>query len=152
MTEKKLLMIGVLTLLLTPVQAGELKIHEWPVQFIPQEIPGLEIPVVMDVGYYVAIKDQDKLRIKLQQISITEYEGCTDMVLETNFNLALSCTINPTGAVGGTYSCSVSPADIDAPGGTTTVCAKLKNANLIDVPGGTKEVEVATVKIWVVPR
>jgi hypothetical protein len=152
MAKKVLLMLGVSALLLTTIQAGEIKIHEWPVQFIPQEIPGLEIPVLMDVGFFVAVKDQDKLRIKLQQISITEYEGCTDMVLETNFNLTLSCQITPNGLVGGTYSCSISPADINAPGGTTTVCAKLKNANLVDTPGGTKDVKVATVKILVVPR
>ena len=45
-----------------------------------------------------------------------------------------------------------SPADLDAPGGTTTVCAKLNNANLIAVSGGTRNVEVATVRIQVVPR
>lgn len=152
MAERMMIVFGALAVLLTPVQAGQLKIHEWPVQYIPQEIPGLEIPILMDVGFYVAIKDQDKLRIKLQQVNIREYEGCTDMVLETNFNLTLSCTITPNGAVGGTYSCSISPADINAPGGTTTVCAKLKNATLVDVPGGSKNVKVATVKILVVPR
>jgi hypothetical protein len=150
--KKSLFLVAAVALLAASAHAGEIKIHEWPCVFIKQEIPGLEIPVTMDVGYWVHIKDQDKIKIKLSQVSIHEYEGCTDMVVETNFNLSMSCTISPTGAVGGKYSCSVSPADIDAPGGTTTVCAKLKEANLGDQAGGKKNVKVATIKIWVVPR
>ena len=152
MSKKSLFAVVVVVSLAAAAQGGEIKIHEWPCVFIPQEICGLEIPVVMDVGYWVHVKDQDKLKIKLQQKSIHEYEGCTDMVVETNFNLSMSCTITPTGAVGGKYSCSVNPPDIDAPGGTTTLCAKLKSANLGDQPGGKKNVKVATIKIWVVPR
>ena len=150
--KKSLFLFAAVALLATAAQAGEIKIHEWPCVFIKQEIPGLEIPVVMDVGFWVHVKDQDKLKIKLQQISIHEYEGCTDIVVETNFNLSMSCKIVPTGAVGGDYSCSVSPSDINAPGGTTTVCAKLKKAKLGDQAGGTKNVKVAVVKLLVVPR
>lgn len=137
-------------MLAVAAQAGELKIHNWPCAFIPQEIA--EIPVVMDIGYWVKIKDQDKLKIKLSQISIHEYEGCTDMNVECNFNITLSCSISATGAVGGKYSCWINGGDINAPGGTAQVCAKLKDANLKDQPGGTKNVKVATVKIWVLPR
>jgi hypothetical protein len=152
MLKKSLIVVAAVALLAGAAQAGEIKIHEWPCEFIKQEIPGLAIPVVMDVGFWVHVKDQDKLKIKLQQISIHEYEGCTDIVVETNFNLSMSCKITPTGAVGGDYSCSVSPSDINAPGGTTTVCAKLKKAKLGDQPGGTKNVKVATIKLLVVPR
>jgi hypothetical protein len=54
--------------------------------------------------------------------------------------------------VPGNYSCSVSPANIDAPGGTLTACAKITDADLSKVPGGTKGVHVANVTIRVVPR
>jgi hypothetical protein len=150
MLKKSLFVVAAVALLAVAAQAGEIKQHSWPTTYVPMEIA--EIPVVMDVGYWVAIQDQDKLKIKLAQKSIHTYEGCTDMVVKCNFNVTLSCKITPTGAVGGNYSCSVSPADINAPGGTTTLCAKLKKAKLGDQPGGTKNVKVASIKLLAVPR
>jgi hypothetical protein len=131
-------------------QAGEIKFHNWPVTYIPQEVT--RIPVLTDVGYYVRILDQDKLKIRLKQITIKDYEGCIDISVICNFDLTLSCGITSTGKVPGDYSCSVSPANINSPGGTSTVCAKLKNANLGLVPGGTKDLHVANVMIKVAPR
>jgi hypothetical protein len=150
MARNTLFSVVVSSVLALSAQAGEIKIHEWPTQYIPQEVA--TITVTMDVGFYVQIMDQDKLRIKLQQKAIREYEGCTEMTVRTNFDMTLSCTIAGTGAVPGDYSCSISPADVDSPGGTVTVCAKLKNADLISVPGGASNVHVATVTIKVVPR
>jgi hypothetical protein len=150
MLKRSLIAVAAVAVLASIAPAGEIKLHNWPCQFIPQEIA--EIPVVMDVGFWVRIKDQDKLKIKLNQVDIHTYEGCTTMTVQCNFDLTLSCSISATGAVGGKYSCSVSPADINAPGGTADVCAKLKEANLGDQPGGSKNVKVATVTIKVVPR
>lgn len=147
---KRTLLPAAIALLALSAHAGEIKIHQWPVAYIPQEVT--DIPVLMDVGFFVEIKNQDKLRIKLQQVTIRDYEGCTEMVVNTNFNLTLSCSIYPTGAVSGDYSCTVNPANLDAPGGTTIVCAQLKNADFLGVSGGTKDVQVATVKVLVVPR
>jgi hypothetical protein len=150
MLKKSLFAVAAVALLAVAAQAGEIKIHEWPCEFIFQEVA--QIPVVMDVGFWVKIKDQDKLKIKLSQKSIHEYEGCTDMKVECNLNISLSCSISATGAVPGDYSCSLNPADVDSPGGTVTVCAKLANADLGGTPGGSKNVHVATVKIKVLPR
>jgi len=137
------------------VQAGEIKYHEWPMAPIPQEIA--TIPVTMDVGYWVRIKDQDKLKINLSQDSIHTYSGCTSMVVETNSSLTFSVSISKVSKDGnvvvpGDYSASVSPANIDSPGGTLSVCAKLQNADLSKVPGGSKGVHVANVTVRVVPR
>jgi hypothetical protein len=150
MAKKAILPILIAAALGAPAHAGEVKIHLWPVEFIPQEIT--EIPVLMDIGFFVRIDNQDDLRIKLLQVSIDEYEGCTDMSVTTNFDLTLSCKITPNGAVAGKYSCSILGADINAPRGTATVCAQLKDADLTGVPGGTRDVRVATVTILVVPR
>jgi hypothetical protein len=150
MLKKSLFAIAAVALLTVAAQAGEIKIHDWPCAFIAQEVT--TIPVVMDVGYWIKVKDQDKLKIKLTQKSIHEYEGCTNMVVETNVNITLSCSISATGAVPGKWSCSVSPADVDAPGGTVSVCATVKEADLSKTPGGSKGVHVATVSIKVVPR
>jgi hypothetical protein len=146
----KILLMGLaVALLAATAPAGEIKLHTWPTQFIPQEVT--TIPVVMDVGFWMQIVNQNT-KIKLVQIDIHTYEGCTDLQVVTNFNLTLSCSITPTGAISGQYSATIDGADIDVPGGTATVCAKLKNADLSGKPGGTKNVQVATVTIKVVPR
>ncbi len=148
--KRSFFLVAAVALLATTAQAGEIKIHDWPCEFIFQELS--TIPVVMDVGYWVRIKDQNKLKIKLQQKDIHTYEGCTDMKVECNLNITLSCSISATGAVPGNYSCNLDPADVDTPGGTVTVCAKLRNADLSKTPGGSKNVHVATVTIKVMPR
>lgn len=156
MLKKSLFVVAAVTLLAVAAQAGEIKIHNWPTSYIPQEVT--EIPVLMDVGYWVSIKDQDKLKIKLQQKNIHEYEGCTDIKVSCNFELTLSTSISPVkvdgnNVIDGKYSSSVSPADLGVGlEQTATVCAKILEANLSTVTGGTKDVHVATVKVKVVPR
>jgi hypothetical protein len=149
--KKALIALAVVALLAVSAQAGELKVHEWPCTFVSLEITS--IPVVMDVGYWIKIKDQDKLKIKLIQdeLDIHKFKGCCDMVVETNVNACLSCSVDKTGAVPGDYSCSVDPASVAPPGGTVQVCCTLVNADLSATPGGSKDVQVATVKIKVKP-
>jgi len=149
--KKALVAMAVVALLSVGVQAGEIKTHDWPCTFVALEITS--IPVVMDIGYYVRIKDQDKLSIKLVQDEqdIHKFKGCTDMVVESNFALVLSCSISKTGAIAGDYSCSVDPASIGAGSNTVKVCATLTNANLTGQAAGTSNVQVATVKIKVKP-
>ena len=151
MLKRSSVAVVVATLLAVGLQAGEIKIHEWPVQYVPVEITS--IPVVMDVGYWIKIKDQDKLKIKLIQdeVDIHKFKGCVDMVVENNFNVCFSCSISATGAVPGDYSCSVSPASLPGGGGIVTVCATLVKADLSKTPGHSKDVQVATVKIKVKP-
>jgi hypothetical protein len=149
--KKALVAMAVVALLAVSVQAGEIKLHNWPCTFVSVEITS--IPVVMDVGYWVKIKDQDKLKIKLVQdeTDIHKFKGCVDMVVENNFNIVLSCSISATGAVPGEYSCSVDPANVPSGGGTVKVCATLTKADLSKTPGNSKDVQVATVKIKVKP-
>jgi hypothetical protein len=149
--KKALVAMAVVALLAVSVQAGEIKLHNWPCTFVSVEITS--IPVVMDIGYWVKIKDQDKLKIKLVQdeTDIHKFKGCVDMKVENNFNIVLSCSISATGAVPGDYSCSVDPANVPAGGGTVKVCATLTKADLSKTPGNSKDVQVATVKIKVKP-
>jgi hypothetical protein len=151
MLKRSLVAVTVAALLAAGVQAGEIKTHDWPTQYVPLEITS--IPVVMDIGYYILIKDQDKLQIKLVQdeLDIHKFTGCTDMVIESNFNLVLSASITKTGAVDGDYSVTINPSTAQ-PGSTTVkVCATLMNANLVGQLAGTTNVQVATVKIKVKP-
>jgi len=136
-------------LLTGAASGGELRYRFWPANYVPQEL--VEIPVVMDVGYWVHIVNQDDI-IKLQQMSIRRYEGCLNLDVRCNFSLRLSCSVAPTGAIGGQYSCSLQGADIDPPRGIATVCAQLDNPELDGQPGGSMDVHVATVTLRVVPR
>jgi len=151
MLKRSLIAVAALLMLAGAVQAGEIKTHNWPCEFIYQEIT--QIPVTMDIGFWVRIKDQNKLGIKLSQKegSVHDFAGCTNMVVETNFAITLKCSITATGAVGGKYSCSVDPAEVQPPGATVKVCAELKDADLGAQAGGTKNVKVANVKILVKP-
>ena len=147
---RRSLIIGLLIALCASVApAGEIKLHVWPCTPVPQELA--TIPVLMDIGYWIEIVNQDAI-IKLRQVGIHTYEGCADLQVRTNTNVRLSCTITPTGAIPGTYTCSITGADVDVPGGHIKVCAKLTNANLAGRPGGTKDVKVALVTIRVIPR
>jgi hypothetical protein len=151
MLKRALVAVTMAALLTVGVQAGEIKTHNWPTTFVALEITS--IPVVMDIGYYIRIKDQDKLRIKLVQdeLDIHKFTGCVDMVVESNFNLVLSATISKTGAIAGDYSVSLDPGTAQAGSTTVKVCATLMNAVLTGQLAGTKDVQVATVKIKVKP-
>jgi hypothetical protein len=153
--KKGLLIVAAVLMLAGAAQAGEIKLHVWPCAYIAQDL--MTIPVTMDVGYWIRVKSQTKYVIKMSQIDIHTYEGCTTIPVEANFNATLSCSIakvTTTGDVtsaGGWFTCSVTPANI-TPGTTNvSVCAKLYNANLAAIVGGTKDVQVATVTIKVVP-
>jgi hypothetical protein len=154
MLKRSLVAVAVVALLAMSVQAGEIKTHTWPCDFKALEITS--IPVLMDIGYYIRIKDQDKLKIKLIQDTTTNttFKGCTNMSVESNFAAVLSCSITKTGAVDGTYACSITGGgNIPAGSSTVEVCATLTKAVLgvAGVPAGSTDVQVATVKISVKP-
>jgi hypothetical protein len=151
MLKKSILVGAVATLLATGVHAGEIKVHAWPTQFVYLEMT--TIPAVMDIGFFIRIKDQDKLQIKLVQdsLDIHRFAGCVDMIVEANFSYSLTASIVPTGAVPGDYSVSLTPTSADAGTATIKVCAELKNADLAAQIAGSKDVQVATVKIKVAP-
>ncbi len=151
MLKRSVITAAAAALLAAGAQAGEIKTHNWPTTFVPLEITS--IPVVMDVGYFIRIKDQDKLRIKLVQdeSDIHKFKGCVDMVVESNFDLVLSAGITKTGAVDGDYAVTLDPSTAHAGSSTVRVCAILTNANLTGQLAGTKDVQVATVKIKVKP-
>jgi len=147
----RLVIVGFLVLVAVAAQAGEIKVHNWPVQYryVPQEVTTID--VVMDVGFWIEIVNQNDV-IKMQQVSIHKYEGCLDLQVKCNFNLSFSCEIVPTGTIAGTYSCAFLNSDLDPPGGVTTLCARLEDANIGSVAGGSVDVHVASVIVSVVPR
>jgi hypothetical protein len=149
MLRRRLSVIASVVLLATVAHAGEVKVHQWPAQFVPLEVTSY--PVVMDIGYWMEIVNQLDV-IKLQQVTINKYQGCIDVKVRTNFALLLSCSITPTGAVSGTYTATLKDAAINPPYGVSKLCVTLTNPNLTGQPGGSRNVHVATVVVRVMPR
>ncbi len=149
MLRVRLSILTLVVLLASSAQAGIIKIHQWPTQFVPVEVAS--IPVVMDVGFWMQIVNQNAV-IKLHQVTVTRYEGCINLQVRCNFPLILTCAIAPTGAIAGTYSASIETPAVAPPGGTVTLCATLTNANLAGMPGGATNVHVATVVVRVQPQ
>ena len=114
-------------------------------------LPGNNIPVTLDIGYWIEVVNQDE-QLKLQPKDVQTYEGCLDLVVRCNFSCRLNSTIQPTGAIDGKFSCRLKGADIHPPGGTSTLCVELRDANISTQLGGSKNVHVASVTISVTPR
>jgi hypothetical protein len=150
--KKGLLIVAAVLMLAGAAQAGEIKLHVWPCAFIAQDF--MSIPVTMDIGYWIRVKNQQNYKIKMAQIDIHTYDGCVTIPVECNFNATLSASIakvTTNGDVSGTFSVSITPSSITAGTTNVTVCAHLVNANLAAIAGGTKDVQVAVVTIKVVP-
>lgn len=155
MLKKSLIAITLVALLSVSLSAGEVKFHEWPgyqppFVFEPQTF-GPEIPVTMDIGWWAEVLDQDDLSIKLEQLEIHSYEGCTDVEILTNFDAELDCIVTPNGNITGDYTGTVTPSFLPTGGGTVNLCVHLNNANLGGQPGGTEDVLVATAQMTIIP-
>ena len=135
--------------LATVASARPIEMRYWPPTFVPQEL--VTIPVVMDVGFWIDLRLEGDA-IKLQPTGPRRFEGCIDVRVRSNFNARLLYSIATTGAVGGQFTVFPTYVDIDVPGGDTTLCARLDNADLGDVLGGRTNVNVANVTVEVIPQ
>jgi hypothetical protein len=146
---EKLSALTLAALLASIAQSGEIKVHHWPTAFIAQEV--CDIPVMMDVqGLWLCRVVASPVKL-LPVGGVGNFEGCSNVLVQCNFDVTLTCSIIPTGEIQGTYSASLAETDIDAPFGTTELCVTLTDA----VPGGQagrKNLKVAIVKITVTPR
>jgi hypothetical protein len=156
MLKKSLFVAAVVAMLAVSAQAGEIKTHTWPTGgFIPQEIA--TIPVHMDVGYWIVVKNQTSNKITMTQIDVNKFSGCTEIKVETNFALTMTGSIAKDGDVGGTYTMDFGPGvgsvDLDPIGSEqkVKVCAYLSNADM-KKSNPKANVKVANVKLYVVPR
>ena len=157
MLKKSLFAVAVVALLAAAVPAGEIKLDQWPVTYVPQTIT--KIPVLLDVGFWIFVPDQDKLKIKLAQVSQAgggkhRYEGATNVNVRTNFDIKLSTSIAKVGDWSGGLESSVSPDTVSAGSNTVSVRAVAKDVvlNSGGFIGGAKNVQVATVTLKVVPQ
>jgi len=152
MLKKSLFVAVAVAMLAVSAQAGEIKVHSWPTTFVAQELA--TIPVVMDVGYWVSVKNQSKNKITLTQIDTSNFSGCTTITVENNFAISLTCSIDRDGPVGGYFVCDfdgVGQVDLDPGSNAVKVCAYLYGADMKN-SNPDENVTVAQVKIWVKPQ
>jgi len=155
--------IGLLLLAIAmPAFAGgdvekKVEMNSWPVVY--KYLPICQdIKVVMNVGYYVKIEKCKELKLKLEQKSIEEYEGCKDFNIKANFDLELGAEMHPNSAglsiaSAGNWSAWITGSNFLQASTSykkQTVCVKVKKAVIINADPN-KELDVGRVWIYVRP-
>ncbi len=110
MVKKCVIAITVAALMVTTVQAGEPAIKkdgDWPWEY--KAIDLCKIPVYMDVGHYVQLKECHKREIKLVQVDCDIigrdsgdfpcYSDCEDIEVRANFPAIFGATLSKIGPI-----------------------------------------------------
>jgi hypothetical protein len=163
MLKKSLIAIAVLAIAL-PAVAGDLKVHDpWPTSYVKQTITTID--VILDVGYYIHVKDQKPIEI-WQESSAADpyktYSGCKTTDVVSNFEAKLSGSFNKTSKAGGDWSAKFngdSTHTLAAGVHPVEICVRVVKFNIENLfetgdpagLGGTKNYKVAELKIQVVP-
>jgi hypothetical protein len=122
-------------------------------QYAPERI--CNIPVIMDVGTYVEILNVEDLSIKLQQVELETFQGCTEIKIKSNVDLEILCKVKPTGIVPGKYSCWIDnpkvPFDFSDRPTVRNICVKAEKVQILHAAPGL-DVHVADVTLTVMPE
>jgi hypothetical protein len=157
MLKKSLIALAVLAITI-PAVAGDIKVHSpWPTTYVPQEVTTID--VILDVGYYIHVKDQKAIKVSQDTSSsspYTTYTGCKTTAIISNFDASVSGKASSSSAAGGSWSAkfdgssSVSIAANPA-GQDVQICVTGTKVALEKLEGGAKNVKVAELTIWVLP-
>jgi len=152
MLKKSLIAIAVLAITM-PAVAGQIKIHDpWPTELKKVEV--CKIDVLMDVGYWIKVDNQDPFWVSQDSASSDPYhtyKGCKKTDVLSNFNAQLIIDVAAKSAAGGNWSGTATPSVV--PPGTTNVeiCVTGTKVAIEKLTGGTKKVKVAEVTVKVLP-
>jgi hypothetical protein len=178
MVKRMLIAIAVLAFVATSVQALDYPSDDpnytgpdatikrddsWPTEYIALEL--CDIPVLMDVGMYVQVKECDKRKIVLKQVTCTSigkgkddfpcYEGCdSDVEVRANFAAVLSTKLTKAeGSPIKDWEASIDDPLIPGDGvyKKVTVCVKAWKTEIWNAGPGD-EVKVGTVTLMVKPQ
>ena len=162
--------IAVVALIATSVQAADPYIKKdsgWPTVYVA--LPICDIPVIMDVGMYVQLKECNKREIKLTQVDCPEgrkfpcYTGCdTEVQIRANFLAEVSLKFNEDSSVAGKIKKSLPYFNNDVTQLTEsipadgvykkiTVCLDAWETVIWEIGPGDK-VKVGTVSVLVRPQ
>ena len=155
MLKKSLIAIAVLAIAL-PAIAGDIKIHvPWPKVYVAQAITTID--VTLDVGFFIHIKDQKAIKVH-QDTSASNpfqtYSGCKTTDVISNFDAKIFGKVASASAAGGTWKAKFDGNDeMHVHPGTTAVeiCVSGTKVKIDKLQGGSKDVKVAELTIWVLP-
>ncbi|MHC4725972.1 MAG: hypothetical protein ACYS17_01995 [Planctomycetota bacterium] len=110
MVKKSLIALAVAALMVTTVQAGDPAIKrdgDWP--FTYKAIDLCKIPVFMDIGHFVQLKDCNKREIKMVQVDCASigknggdfpcYSDCENIEVRANFPAIFGASLTKIGSV-----------------------------------------------------
>jgi len=111
MVKKCIIALAVAALMVTTVRAGDPAIKkdgDWPWEY--KAIDLCTIPVYMDVGHYVQLKECNKREIKLVQVTCTTigknntddfpcYSDCEDIEVRANFPAIFGASLSKIGPI-----------------------------------------------------
>jgi len=108
----------------------------WPAEYKYQRI--CEIPVKMDIGFWIRVVGCKDVVLKLHQDAIRKYSGSIDLQIVCNVNIQLSADFSKASGMPTINKdwCSVTPSTLDAPGGTVTISLGLKDVDLAGFQSG----------------
>jgi hypothetical protein len=117
----------------------------------------VNIPVRMIVPWYVEVSPISPLILAQEDGPLgRSFQGCGQLQFACNFNFHLRCEVKDT-LFAGTWKCWFqNPGkNINYPGGTTEVCVRVDEADLLDpdlmgIAG--KQVQVAVLNVTIIPR
>lgn len=173
--KKSLIAIAILAITM-PAVAGDLKLHDWPITGQPDPVTPeyigqvvATIDVILDVGYYIHITNQDDIEVEQDDVNnavinpTQSYFGCNDTDVVSNFAADITLAAAATSAACGTWvakwaddDAGTNPQDVlTTPAVASTIstfiCVTGTGVNIGALPGGATDVPVAQVTVTVVP-
>ena len=165
MVKRTLIAVAVVALLATVVHAGSpnLKFDDgWPGHWVVDTVDICTIPVYMDVGMYVQVKDCHKREIVLKQVDCSSigksdfpcYKDCDNVEIRANMDVKLGLSKSKIGSVLKDWSAYYDGGDVVTGNGnyqTVKVCVTAWKTEIWKNSPGDK-VEVGSVTINVKPN
>jgi len=174
MVKRTLIAIAVIALVAATVQAADpaIKIDTsnssdnkktdlWPWQYVALDL--CEIPVYMEVGMYVQLKECNKREIKLKQVNCDTlghtnkkwpcYRDCDEMQIRANFDVKVGVTKSLDGILKNNWAGFEGGDTITGNGSyqKLTVCVEAAETQIWSSPYGDK-VNVGSITITVKPQ
>jgi hypothetical protein len=152
MLKKSLIAIAVLAIAM-PAFAGSLKVHEWQktCAWVPVDI--CTIDVLIDVGYYIVIDNQDAIKLT-QSEGTNNYSGTYTSDVHSNFDATLSVSITASGDVAiDTLKAEFQNGteDITAGDDAIEILVTADGVAIEDLTANTSDQKIANMTISVVP-